>query len=69
MTAEQMQEKMDDRRAELASMSRAELERALAEMGAEVHHTPKRTLVHVDGVDYEPAWFDSYCDRVVLVEA
>lgn len=69
MTAEQMQEKMDDRRAELASMSRAELERALAEMGAEVHHTPKRTLVHVDGVDYEPAWFDCYKDRVVLVEA
>lgn len=69
MTVEQMQEKMDERRAELATMTRLELEGALAKMGAEVHHTPKRTLVHVDGIDYEPAWFDCYKDRVVLVEA
>lgn len=69
MTVEQMQEKMDERRAELAAMTRPELEGALAEMGAEVHHTPKRTIVHIDGTDYEPAWFDSYRDRVVLVEA
>lgn len=69
MTVEQMQEKMDERRAELAAMTRIELEDALAEMGADVHHTPKRTIVHIDGTDYEPAWFDSYRDRVVLVEA
>lgn len=69
MTIETIQEKMDERMSELAAMTRPELEDALAGMGLSVHHTPKRTLVHVDGVDYEPAWFDSYCDRVVLVEA
>ena len=69
MTVDKMQDKMDERMAELAAMSRSELETALSDMGAEVYHTPKRTIVHINGIDYEPAWFDSYCDRVVLVEA
>lgn len=69
MTVDRMQEKMDERRAELAAMSRSELEIALSDMGAEVYHTLKRTIVHIDGIDYEPAWFDCYKDRVVLVEA
>lgn len=65
MTIEKIQEQM----AEFADMTRTEIESALANMGVAVHHTTKRTIVHVDGIDYEPAWFDYYCDRVVLVEA
>lgn len=69
MTVDKMQEKMDERRAELAAMIRSELEIALSDMGAEVYHTPKRTIVHIDGIDYEPAWFDCHKNRIVLVEA
>lgn len=69
MTIEELQENMDERKSEFAAMTRAELESALSSMGVAVCHTPKRTLVHVDGIDYEPAWFDSCRDRVVLVEA
>ena len=47
MTVDKMQEKMDERKTELAAMSRSELEIALSDMGAEVYHTPKRTIVHM----------------------
>lgn len=69
MTVEQIQEMMDERGAELAGMFRTELSKAIAEMGAEVYHLRKRTLVHIDGIDYEPVFSDNNKNRIVLVEA
>ena len=69
MSLEQIQKMMDERGAELAGMFRTELSEAIAEMGAEVYCLRKRTFVHIDGIDYEPAFSDDNRNRIVLVEA
>ena len=56
--------------AQIYDMGRTEVVELLGSIGAEVHATPKKTYVHVDGIDYavETSWIDEYTPRIVLID-
>lgn len=73
MTAEQMQELLDEHKSELVEASeygRKQLFDLVSELsGCPAYHALKRSFIHVEGIDYDIEFFDEQHDRFVLVEA
>lgn len=75
MNIQELRDKLNDRQstmsgAQIYDMGRTEVVDLLDSIGAEVYATPKKTYVHVDGIDYaaETSWVDEYTPRIVLID-